>query len=372
MKKNIKIILTILVVLVIIVLAVCIALKFQKSKEVEKDKITMGNDVKEEILELRKSYQNDEYGFEFDYLLPTTECKDSCRLESYQNKIVVGRTTLLIEDSNGLNVYDFAEKNTKDFIINKKENIEIGGVPGVVVDYRFGGANRFGKVAFVEKNNIVYILNFTAGAFCCSSGESIYELEFFDDVISTFHFIDEGEVEDETADWKVYRNEKNGFEFKYPSDIYSYPSAEQLKEITMHEELGCLRGGFSYRFDYLNSFRISVCDQEEKTLRQWIANDISTILLDQDNESYDIDNIIDEILLNSEEITVDGRYAIKIFSLPNFRVCNAYPQCLIVKAYFSDNGKIFSLGLYNGGSGNSVKEKEHFIDQILSTFRFIN
>lgn len=176
------------------------------------------------------------------------------------------------------------------------------------------------------------------------------------------------ELEDDNDGWNYYVNEKYGFEFKYPSEIYGYPSGERVENLVMLEKK-CLTGGFSYRFDHLNSFRVSVCEQEGETLQQWVLKDISNKLLEWPNASYNVNDIVDEILLNSKDITVDGRQGIKIFSLPNFPICSAYPSCITVKAYFSDNGRIFRFGLYNGG--NLTEEKEEFIDQILSTFRFL-
>ena len=78
----------------------------------------------------------------------------------------------------------------KEFEIERKEKILIGGKEGIKVDYRFGGMGRFGSAAFVEKNKKVIIFEFTAGGFCCGPGvDRIYEYDVYDAMLSTFRFL---------------------------------------------------------------------------------------------------------------------------------------------------------------------------------------
>jgi len=62
---------------------------------------------------------------------------------------------------------------------------------GIAIDYRFGGTNRFGSIAFIEKDDKVFVFSFTAGGFCCNPNvDRIYEMEVYDAMLSTFKFLE--------------------------------------------------------------------------------------------------------------------------------------------------------------------------------------
>jgi len=60
----------------------------------------------------------------------------------------------------------------------------------------------------------------------------------FDQILSTFRFLD-GDVEDEMSEWKTYRNEEWGFEFKYPS----YWETPRFKNNNVYISAGEFYGG---------------------------------------------------------------------------------------------------------------------------------
>lgn len=178
-------------------------------------------------------------------------------------------------------------------------------------------------------------------------------LDIFNKMISTFKFL-EPLKKDELADWQTYRNEEYGFEFKYPANIKNL-AGENEETIWIDKFKQCLSGGFEYKFDYLNSFRVLACPLGNETFQQWILRE----------DSVCIDGL-DEILRNAENITVDGRQGIKIVSPPGF--CES-GHSIVIAAYFYDNSMIYRFVLYDT---ETSQEKEEFFNQILSTFKFID
>jgi len=136
------------------------------------------------------TYNNEKYGFEFKYPPIPSGC-EQCKIHENSEEFWLNTTDLGIIDSEGLSLSDFVDKKMKDFTIEKKEEMLIGGKKGIAVSYRFGGMSRFGSIAFVEgDNNKIFVFSFRAGGFCCNPEvDIIYEAEVYGAMLSTFRFI---------------------------------------------------------------------------------------------------------------------------------------------------------------------------------------
>jgi len=183
--------------------------KFPEIKKPEKSKI-------EEETADWVTYKNEEYGFEFKYPKEFAENK-FCMARETEGGIEVGRFIYIsIEDSKGLNLSEYIDSVfPKEFNIESKENITVGGEEAVKIIYSFSGPGAYGEAVFLLKDKKAYLFEFAYGNNPCVAHKlGIDEFDAFEYIISTFKFLEE-----ETANWKTYRNEKYGFEIKYPSDV---------------------------------------------------------------------------------------------------------------------------------------------------------
>lgn len=138
-----------------------------------------------------KTHKNGKYGFEFKYPPIPSGC-ERCKVDEESDEhFWINRTELTIMDSGGSTLSEFVDEETREFTIEKRDNILIGGKEGISVDYRFGGMNRFGSAAFVENGGKVFVFQFTAGGFCCDPNvDRIYEMEVYSAILSTFKFLE--------------------------------------------------------------------------------------------------------------------------------------------------------------------------------------
>lgn len=117
------------------------------------------------------TYQNDLYGFSFEYPAVYEEPAyiDRCGLKENATGIHLGqRIDIQFLDPGGLGLEDFASNllQGKDWRVDSHTSQLISGLEGINIQYRFGGANRFGTISLVEHNNRIFGFNFSAGDFC--------------------------------------------------------------------------------------------------------------------------------------------------------------------------------------------------------------
>ena len=180
-----------------------------------------------------KTYTNTKFGFQF--LQPNFD--DNCCVigsaltgspefvASFAEKSTVnpgtdapfnGFTVAVESNKQGLSLQGYI----KDESSALSNNIFCGGLENKV-PASIGGSNGFQLTC---KNNIVeYIIPFpNSEKILIITQKEVTKGNFsaFNQILSTFKFIDQNQA-DPSANWKTYRNEQFGFEFKYPADWHS-------------------------------------------------------------------------------------------------------------------------------------------------------
>jgi len=166
-------------------------------------------------------------------------------------------------------------------------------------------------------------------------------------------------VEDETADWKTYRNEEYGFEIKYPEEIHLDEKCTEFFDIEPDVKkicFGTIRG-MEYKFDDLtgspiieNEFILLITPPEYTSIDDYV------------NKQKQITKEIigDEVNFEVEEIYVGNERGIKFtpiledYNLSDFIVFK--------------NGNIF---IFRGFCWFRPSQCDDVFDQVLSTFRFL-
>lgn len=153
-----------------------------------------------------KTYRNEKYGFTFEYpaIYDEPPFARSCAVREDPNGVYVGeRTDVLFLDPQGLDLEQYVanwardcqcteegiEKGECDCWIEAQSDTVVDGLPAITVDYRFGGLNRFGTFTMVEHGGHIFAFELTAGAFCDVDEIRLRELDVYDRLIRTFHFL---------------------------------------------------------------------------------------------------------------------------------------------------------------------------------------
>jgi len=175
-----------------------------------------------------QTYTNEEYGFEFKYPLNVKVASNKLSLSEYgleseANTVMVGpvKIIILISESSKNIVRDYFD------IYNRQTNNNLNGNDGPYVDCSLkplnnNGSNIEGVYCLGEGGPVYYgwamvqrAEIFIAAPIPRNRENNFKDTEEFFLFLSTFRFLESG---DKTSDWKIYRNNKYNFTFKYPND----------------------------------------------------------------------------------------------------------------------------------------------------------
>lgn len=181
--------------------------KIDDSDDVEDDDVLDdedNNDISEIDTFDWKTYQNEEFGFKFEYpgYLNIEEKVEPVGFRSIS--IFLNGDDLngyLLIDSPGVGTGFSIEISSEDILIdNINSKLEILDSS---VDNQRAALVKFTK----NKNAFFWLFRFNK--------DDLSKLSLIKKTFSTFKFIEKND----TADWKTYRNEEFGFEVKYPSEL---------------------------------------------------------------------------------------------------------------------------------------------------------
>ena len=186
-------------------------------------------------------------------------------------------------------------------------------------------------------------------------------------------------VEDETANWKSYRNEEYGFEIKYPDDLLTL--SEKEKKIILTHSIPyehpdpCDFKGNAPSLKKLTDFEVSV-EVINKSLRETVIA----------NES---DYLVSKFLLDNKlKISPGFIDEFSIGSLKGYRISKGVEGCGTYTYYFPLDSKntllirrswVAEFNPINADYKKYLKlpgiippdKEENLFNQILSTFRFL-
>jgi hypothetical protein len=142
-------------------------------------------------------YSDPLYPFSFEYpSLYDSEAYSRCKITREDNANYVlylrfGYRSELAITKNDLHSLDaYVERWMQGMDIESENDQTINGLQGITIDYRFGGTNRFGSSTFISQDDLIYIFNFTAGAFCNLNEINLDEYTIYKHAIETFKPID--------------------------------------------------------------------------------------------------------------------------------------------------------------------------------------
>ncbi len=289
-----------------------------------------------------KTYRNDEYGFEFKLpprwinaeILPKTFISFVDNLD--ESEVLI---KLKNEKSNYLepvcNFYVYSNKNWDEFM-----SIDAGGKPTFInskngFTYGWGcGQDDYGYAGFDEYNtsideNKLDLIN---------SGKVRGPFQEFKNlIIPTFKFIEVATSSD-ISTWKTYKNEKYGFEFKYPRDWFLGESMNGMPTKIKHMSS---ENGFQiiYLFQFSNKNNLN----SENFFKQ----------MDKNRDIYTLINVDGTKVVQANQTTQNSRGVVTFIPLKS--------------------KVMLSVGVEESDSINdSYSDYIVVYNQILSTFKFID
>jgi len=203
-----------------------------------------------------------------------------------------------------------------------------------------------------QKTNWKYILIVLILTILVGGGILGYTRNIFKEIISLTKFLEikkpEKIAEDETVNWKAFRNEEYGYELKYPADWKLSPADWCIEPRCARFVSKVLPEGCGTDC-YYDSFDIQVEDRDGTTYQDWVSGKAEG----RKDFPYTVNKIKNTVVGGMEtEIFEDGM----TMGVGNVRVL------FLVKDDF-----VYKI---TGGLMSDLFNQEKF-DQMLSTFRFL-
>jgi len=341
----------------------------------------------------RKTYRNEEYGFEFEYpndwIIKESNLKfQSCFLsyEPYQcSDEMAGIFNFSLKNKKGefstycgavptetenviavsISVLENSDNLTTDDIIKKCKNAPYHDCISYVktiderkaVDVRIEGiGGQFPAIYIVEGDKIYLIsMEYSCDMIDTSGTTKGIIGDIFNQILSTFKFIEKNE----TANWKTYRNEEHGFEFNYFPEWRIWTNKQGHLISIDNSEI--LSGDAEMSLEIRETASLENILQAEKNLR--CRNMISG-----DEEK----SVCSFCSIEESNIIIAGYNGKKITKINKETKCkergNCEDLCIDYKVrtvIFQKDNNVYILGTYGG-----EQPLENF-NQILSTFKFI-
>lgn len=151
-------------------------------------------------------YTSEEYGISFEYpavydVSPYQENNCGVKVSTFPDGVYIDvgmRISLAIIEAGSSTLMEYVDNYLKDreareFILTSRTDTTVGGVEAIMLEYRFGGTNRYGTATFFRHGDRIFGLNFTAGVFCESivvedTQSGMTELGAYFHILESFEF----------------------------------------------------------------------------------------------------------------------------------------------------------------------------------------
>lgn len=171
-------------------------------------------------------------------------------------------------------------------------------------------------------------------------------------------------LEDETADWKTYRNEEYGFEMKYPKSWYVYTPEQGPPGLAIS-----MISTFSQEI-YENY--VEVGDRSPLQTLDNLGMIRLAYLIDESLEEALNSIIEDTRLISIEEINIEGEMRYKMYFFEEVEEMDV--EGVLITYLFSDknNKTMLFQGTFIGKDKEIYEEYAEQFEKMLSTFSFID
>lgn len=246
--------------------------------------------------------------------------------------------------------------------INKVSD-EIDGNQSMKVNYKMKNGNITYSEIFIKKDNKVFTLSGGAVEGKWASNKIANpSKETWEKIASSFKF-------DETADWKTYKNNKYGYELKYPKN-WHIDTKEADREIYCGgpNNEDCY-GGLLSISNYQNLEQYKPQSLDDKNVLKKPADLIELGLnISITDESFLINNLCENSpshkILNKEKTIINGNAAINCSSVTIDHPVGVYVDSTTIKK----GDKVFKFGHVK----NEQSDRNEVVEKIISTFKILN